>query len=277
MSQFFFINQQLTNNDSISLSHQQRGFLFGDGAFESCKIFNSKIINFEAHLQRLNKALDYLKIKADLSLIQQQSLQLIAKNNCQNATLRISISRGIGSSGYLPTNQSQPLIIIETKNYSADNSLKINLGISYRNPAGFFFKSHSALNYVLSKIEAQENNFFDNILINDQKIVCETSSANIFWIKNKTIYTPSNECNIVQGCIRESILKLPDLEIVKTNSQLTEVLDADEVFITNANHILCKVDSINYQNNSIEYPRFKNNLSDIIHQKLITKFSINSI
>lgn len=274
MSQFFFINEQLFSNDSKAISPQQRGFLFGDGAFESCKIFNSKIINFEAHLQRLQKALDYLKIKTDLSLIQQQSWQLIAKNNCQNATLRISISRGIGSRGYLPTHQSEPLIIIETKNYSADNLLNINLGVSHRNPAGFFFKSHSALNYVLSKIEAQENNFFDNILINDQQIICETSSANIFWIKNNIIYTPSDECKIVQGCVRESILKLPNLKVVKTNSQLTEILNSDEVFITNANYILLKVDSINYQDQSIKYPRLDGKQSEAIYQKLIEKFSM---
>lgn len=274
MSQFFFINEQLFSNDSKAISPQQRGFLFGDGAFESCKIFNSKIINFEAHLQRLQKALDYLKIKTDLSLIQQQSWQLIAKNNCQNATLRISISRGIGSRGYLPTHQSEPLIIIETKDYCADNLLKINLGVSHRNPAGFFFKSHSALNYVLSKIEAQENNFFDNILINDQQIICETSSANIFWIKNNIIYTPSDECKIVQGCVRESILKLPNLKVVKTNSQLTEILNSDEVFITNANYILLKVDSINYQDQSIKYPRLDGKQSEAIYQKLIEKFSM---
>jgi len=274
MGQFFFINEQLHSDNSKTISYHQRGFLFGDGAFESCKIFNYKIINFDAHFQRLKKALIFLKIKADLSKIKEKSLELISANSCQNGTLRFSVTRGIGSQGYLPNDNCQPLIIIETKDYLVNNNPKIDLGISYRNPAGFFFKSHSALNYVLSKIEADENNFFDNILINDQGIVCETSSANIFWIKDGTIFTPADECKIVQGCIRDSILEFSNLKVVKTNSQLTDILNCDEVFITNANYILQQVTSINFNNKSIKYPISKESISSKIYQELIAKLSI---
>jgi len=272
MSDFIFINNQLTSVDNNSISNTismgQRGFLYGDGVFETCKISASKIINFENHLNRLTKALEYLKIKYDLKIIEKNSEILINKNNFNQGILRISVSRGIGSQGYLPTNLSDALVIIETKK-NIDPPLQINLGISYRNPAGFFFKSHSALTYVLSKMEANEQGFFDNVLIDDFGNVCETATANIFWIKNNKIFTSTDESKIVQGCIRKKIFQLESIEVFKTHAKLTDIIDSDEVFITNSNFILLGVDSINYEINGEKYKKnYCQNLSINVKNKL---------
>ncbi len=274
MSHFIFINNQIIKADDANISIAQRGFLYGDGAFESCKISASKIINLENHLWRLAQALQYLKISCDLKIIEKNSQILINKNNFHDGILRISVTRGIGSQGYLPINIADPLtisdtlVIIETKK-SIDPPAQINLGVSYRNPAGFFFKSHSALNYVLTRIEAHEQGFFDNILIDDFGNICETSSANIFWIKNKKIFTSKDESRIVQGCIRKKILQLKSIITVKRNAKLMEILDADEVFITNSNYILLGVDSINYEINGEKSRKiYSKNFAEIIKNEL---------
>ena len=140
MKQFIFKNNQLLEKSLANISSDERGFLFGDGVFETCKIFNGKIYDFESHLARISGALEVFKISAELSNLEQKSNQLIKKNQVRNGILRISISRGIGSSGYLPTNQSRPLIIIKAidtdhlpnnfpKRISLGIELKINLAI----------------------------------------------------------------------------------------------------------------------------------------------------
>ncbi len=57
MSYSIFINNQILKTSDASISIAQRGFLYGDGVFESCKVSAGKIINFENHLWRLNQAL----------------------------------------------------------------------------------------------------------------------------------------------------------------------------------------------------------------------------
>ena len=98
-----------------NISLDQRGFLYGDGLFESCKIYNGKIYNFNEHLSRLNKGLKALKINFPTTNLEKQCLHLINKNQIAEGILRISISRGQGSLGYLPLDEIEPLLIIETK------------------------------------------------------------------------------------------------------------------------------------------------------------------
>jgi len=268
MSNFIFLNNQIIKADDALISVVQRGFLYGDGVFESCKVSKSKIVNFENHLWRLAQALQFLKIPCDLKIIEKNSQILLNKNNFYDGILRISITRGIGSQGYLPINNSDALVIIETKK-SIDPPAQVNLGVSYRNPAGFFFKSHSALNYVLTRIEAHEQGFFDNILIDDFGNICETSSANIFWIKNKEIFTSKDESRIVQGCIRKNILQLESINTVKKDAKLTEIIEANEVFITNSNYTLLSVDSINYEINGEKLKsNYSKNIAEIIKKEL---------
>ena len=257
MNNFKYLNNNIVYSDEALISSNDRGFLYGDGVFESCKIYQGRIINFDLHYQRLTKALQYLEINFFDNNLYQKCQELIRKNNCDNAILKISISRGIGSHGYLPNENCQSLLIIETKPYHPINQV-ISLGVSYRNPNGFFFKSLSSLPYVLTKIEAKKQGHYDNIMISDQNWVCETATANIFWVKNDKIYTPEDNCGMVLGCMRQKIIEENLFNVNKTKAKITDLLDAQEVFLTNSIHGIIAVNSITkdhvvkkYQNNLV--------------------------
>ena len=68
---FLYYNQNLVQEASIGIAN--RGFLFGDGAFETCLIYAQKIINFSQHLHRLSTALQFLEISYQLDNFQQQA------------------------------------------------------------------------------------------------------------------------------------------------------------------------------------------------------------
>ena len=118
---YLIINNKIIPKEEGLISVEQRIVRFGDGVFETCKIIDQKIKNFDLHLKRLKESLAELKIKADISHLEDISYQLIKKNKLKNGFLRISISRGQGSVGYLPEKNIKPLIIIE----NLENSLKI--------------------------------------------------------------------------------------------------------------------------------------------------------
>jgi len=243
---YIYKNQQLLLESNAKISINERGFLFGDGIFESAKIYNSKIYDFSNHLKRLKLGLSNLKITADISDIEEKSYKLIKKNLIQNGTLRISISRGIGSNGYLPKEKIKPLIIIQTKPAS-QKPKNFKLGISsYKIPKTNFGKTSNSLIYVLSKIESQKNNVFDSVMLSEEgDFIAECASANIFWVKNNKIYTPSKSLGIVKGTKREKIIKLSPLKIEEKLAKLSELKKADEIFLTNANLLLQPISSFN--------------------------------
>lgn len=255
---FIYKNEQILNHQEALISIDERGFLFGDGLFETCRFINQKIINFDAHLARIKIGLSTLKFNIDLQNIETKCYNLIKKNNLQEGIIRISISRGIGSKGYLPTNETPNLVIIQTKELPMPPK-NADLILCDVNPPNFKFKSANSLPYILAKIFANENNFFDAIMLDEKGYICETSSANIFWIKDQIIYTPNNNCNMVHGTIRKALLDIKDLKIKCGKYKISALKNADEVFITNSTLIILPIDKIAFRNkkdtNQIKYKK----------------------
>jgi len=244
MKKFIFKNHQLIEEKQAQVSIHERGFLFGDGVFETCKISDEKIFDYKAHEDRMKAGLKALKFSAEISDLEKKSYQLIKKNKIKNGILRISISRGIGSAGYLPTYDSKALVIIETL---PERKLppKISLGISsQKTPTNPLGKTMNALPYILNKITAQEKRLFDCIMLSQKNFIAETSSANIFWVKNGEIFTPAKSCDIIAGTVRNKLLKISPIKIKEVKAKISDLKNADEIFLTNSSFLVLPVNEL---------------------------------
>ena len=94
----------------------------------------------------------------------------------------------------------------------------------------------------MARIEAEERELFDVILLNEKKEISETSSANIFWQKDNKIYTPALSTGIVAGTVREEFIK--NNEVFEVTEGIKELIDADEIFMTNVNFGILKIDKL---------------------------------
>jgi 4-amino-4-deoxychorismate lyase len=265
---FLYHNHNLLQQSNINITN--RGFLFGDGAFETCLIHNKNIINFSQHLHRLALALQYLEISYPLNQLEHQAQNLINVNNLNHGILRIQISRDVGSIGYLPTANCKTTSILNLLPFR-EIPTKINLMISSRNLFGLFpFKSSNSLPYVLAKIDAHKNNAFDSILLNSQQHICETGSANIFWVKNKQIFSPDSSCGLVLGIIRQLIANHYCVNFIKADLKCLQ--DADEVFITNSIILVKSVDVIKFDNKiskNYQQKKVANEIASFLQEKLL--------
>ncbi len=265
---YVIINQKILSKNRALISVEQRACRFGDGVFETCLVRDGVVYNFENHLKRLIGGLLALEINnfesKDLSFdLVKNSYLLIKKNHLKNGMLRISVSRGIGSKGYLPTNKTRPLIIIETLARVKLPKNKITLGVSkIKKPSSdslpVNFKTAQSMSSIIAKIAASKAQNFDDIMLNNDDFIAETSSANIFWLKNNQLYTPDLSCDILLGTTRQKII---DLWLAENGKKVKEVKDkisvlkeADEVFLTNASCGVVLVDKIIYTGaNAIKY------------------------
>ena len=244
MTKFALINKKLTPIKEAKISINERGFLFGDGIFETCRVDHGRIYNFAAHIQRIKLGLEALKFDADIADLEKQCYRLITKNQIRHAILRISISRGIGSKGYAPTYDSKALIVIQTKNKTPLKKQKITLALASKpkppsNALPIHCKTAQSLPYILNKMEAQEKGVFDCVMLTQQGYVSETSAANIFWVKDGQLFTPSSTCDVVLGTIRQKIID--HFEVTQINATIDALQKADEVFLTNVSHLVLNV------------------------------------
>ncbi len=243
---FISQNHKLVEEKQATISINDRGFLFGDGVFETCRIINGKIYDFKSHYKRINNGLQALKISANIKNLEKESLELIEKNKITDGILRITISRGVGSLGYLPTYESESTIIIQTSSLR-ELPKTISIGISKIKKSKNFLtlqKTNNALPYIITKINAFKENLFDSIMFSENNFISETSSANIFWVKNKKIYTPSKACGILAGTIREKLLKISPKKIYQVKARINSLKNAEEIFLTNSAFFIIPVDNL---------------------------------
>ena len=166
------------------------------------------------------------------------------KNNCEElAKVRLSVSRGSGGLydcddkiSYLI--ESSPLE--QNQDAFKESGLIIDIFPDARKSIDKFsnLKSANYLPYVMAAIWARENKLDDALVLNQHERICDATIANIFWVMDEKIFTPSLSEGCVAGVMRKKILELPSPNsgFLVQESVLTEniLLQADEVFLTNA-------------------------------------------
>lgn len=236
---YCYLNGRFVQRENAKISIQDRGFRFGDGVFETIAVYNGLPYQWELHMERLQAGLHALEIPADLRPLRQASLRLISKNDLNHATLRIAISRGIGSEGYLPAGPaSATTIVIEAtaRHLPAPDPARLWLS-SYEkiSPRALpvAYKLAQGVNATLARLEAAKHGCLDGLQLNSAGEICEVSSGNIFWKQNNILYTPALSCGILTGTTRAAIIRLSPMEVREGHFTRHDLAKADAVVVTN--------------------------------------------
>lgn len=236
---YVILNNQLIDAAKAVISVDDRGFRFGDGVFETIGVHGGVPYQFDWHAERLRKGLNAIKINANLHTLNEQCRKLLKENKVERGILRIQVTRGSGSRGYLPVSTTPPTILIETKPQPVIDGSHIALWISAIQKLSpqmlpVQYKLCQGLSSTLARMEADENHCADALLLNAKGEICETSSGNIFWVNNDILYTPALTCGVLEGAMRATVMRLSPYKVQETKATLEELRAASEVFITNA-------------------------------------------
>jgi len=244
--EFVIINGTILEKSKAGLSPDDHSYRYGDGLFETMRISNGNILLEEYHFERLFSGLETLKFRSPAHFskqkISEQVNGLCKKNSVEgSARVRLSVSRGSGGlydcdNDFSYLIESWPL---DQKGIN-ENGLIIDIFPDARKSIDVFsnLKSANYLPYVMAAIWANGNKLNDALILNQHGRICDSTIANIFWVKDNKIFTPPLNEGCVAGVMRKKVLALathnPDFLI--SESILTEdiLLHADEVFLTNA-------------------------------------------
>lgn len=277
---FVCLNHRFVPKVDAFIPINDRGFRFGDGVFETIRVVNHVPYQWEYHLNRLQKGLETLRIPFDTQTLLDSCKTLIAKNQLSEGFLRIAISRGVGSQGYLPTTTT-PTLVIETLPLVSPPDKPVELWLSsYQKPSAaslpVHIKTMQGLNSTLARMEAQDNQCFESLLLNQNSQLCEGSSSNIFWVKAGKLYTPSLDAGILPGSMRETVLRLSPLPVEQGLFPLEALQTAEEVFLTNVAWLALPVSSLQPTGYTWGKYAFTQTLNALIHEDMVRYASNNT-
>jgi len=256
---FFNYNSKLLAADTPVISVNNRGLRYGDGLFETMKWLNGKLIFANEHFARLWKGMQLLQFDIPKHFtpekLQDEITALVKKNqHSRAARVRLTVFRGGG--GLYDAVSHQPNYSIETWVLQDDvqsiNSNGLVLGIyedATKNCDAFCnIKHNNYLPYAMAALKAKKEKWNDALLLNNYGRICEATIANIFMIKNETVFTPPLSEGAVAGIIRQQLLhwlKATGYNCIQKEIAVEELHGADEVFLTNAIYNLRWVQRIN--------------------------------
>lgn len=242
-----YLNNQFVEGNQARVSIFDRGFLFGDGIFETLRVYDSRPLFLARHLQRLHQSCELLRLPLPTPEPEWEALlqELVERNNLQHTMIRITISRGVGGLGPDPAGCSDPTIVIfprplpQLTKDQKKHGVNLTILNTRRQPSCALpshMKSLNYLNNILAKQEAVEAHTFDGLLLNTDGYLAECTTSNFFFVKDQCLHTPSLQCGILPGITREVVLELAKEERMEVQEGMylpEDLWDADEVFLTN--------------------------------------------
>ncbi|RAI91536.1 branched-chain amino acid aminotransferase [Algoriphagus yeomjeoni] len=235
----------LSGNDWVFLDSSEipnRAMNFGDGLFETMVWDFKEIRFFEKHLKRLSGGMQLLNLD-DSSINAEGLVQFLASNfPNQRKRVRWNVYRS-GQGKYTPEGNEvkQMLQISEFKpapkiKKKVDVSLKTQL---FPN-SWSAFKTLNALPYVLANQERKDRGLDEIILLDHRGYISESGASNIFWVKDKVVFTPALSCSCINGVSRQVILDylvLKNIPFEEGEFLPSELEAADQAFISNCTGI----------------------------------------
>ena len=240
-----YLDGNFVDKKDAKISVFDHGLLYGDGAFEGIRSYDSLIFKCEEHVNRLYETAQAIELVIPLS--KDEMIQAIAdtlkENKLEDAYIRVIVTRGEGDLGLDPKKcYGKPSIIIIADNivlypqefYS--NGMEIITAKTRRNHPEALHPKLKTLNYlnnILAKIEAGKEGYIEAIMLDHEGYVAECTGDNIFFIKDGRMFTPNR--SILIGITRNMVIEIAKEEGIITEERLIElgeIYSADECFLT---------------------------------------------
>jgi branched-chain amino acid aminotransferase len=226
-----FLNGNFVPEERAVVSVFDRGFLYGDGLFETFRVHGGEPFCWEKHMERMLHGAELLHIHLPYNPEEMRNFatELIQRNQMPEALLRITITRGVGQRGYSPKGADSPSFVMSLHDApvltpSEPQRWQI-ITSSVRVPTSDVVtraKTCNKLSQILARAEAESAGAHEALLLNTDGKIAEATSSNLFWIENHAICTPSLASGALPGVTRSLVLELgKELELPTRELDIT--------------------------------------------------------
>lgn len=242
-----YINGDYLPRDLAKVSVFDRGFLLGDGIFDTVRAYDGKIFKLVDHLDRLFRSAAGIQLSIPHTREEFRDIlyQILEKNELKDALIRITITRGEGEAGSVLPPSVEPTVVILPRPFAGyppslyEKGVRIATIEAQHQPLSSphpRIKSTSFQKNILVKMQAQQKGADDAVLLDGRGYATEGTTSNLFIVKEGRLITPSPEVGILEGITRKTVMELAGGQGILVQEGLLsreELYQADECFLTN--------------------------------------------
>lgn len=236
---------RLVEESKVRIPYTDRGFLLGDGIFDTVLAVDGMLMFFEHHYLRLCHDAEVMGIPmtyTETNLRKAIDRLLKANDLADNhASIRITLTRGSGPRGLLPPEEPEPLIMITAAQYRPPEGPAKAIISSHRRNEGSELTRIKSISYtsnILARMEATKQHADDAVMLNNEGLVTCATAANIFIVeKGGRVVTPPPLHGALPGITRKMVIKAgrtTGMRISEGEIDMARLHRAEEAFLTNS-------------------------------------------
>ena len=250
MTRTVYVNGSYLPEEQGKISIFDRGFLFADGIYEVTAVVNGKLVDYDPHMERLERSLHEIRMDWPCSKeeLKAMHLDMVKRNNLEEGWVYMQITRGAADRDFKFPKGVKPTLIAFTQVKKLVDNPDAVKGVSVITVPDIRWarrdiKSVMLLAPVLGKQAAYEAGAFEAWMTEDGKVT-EGTSSNAYIVKDGKVITRGLSNNILAGCTRRSLFRLAKEHGVEIEERLftaAEAYGADEAFLTSASNFVMPI------------------------------------
>jgi D-alanine transaminase len=251
MSRIVYVNGSYVPEGEAKVSVFDRAFLFGDAVYEVTAVLDRRLVDFAAHLSRLDRSLKEIALRASLSHDALRDLhhELIRRNDIEEGIVYLEISRGAAERDFVYPENAAPTVVAFTQSrpliahpYAATGVKVVTIpDLRWKRRD---IKSTSMLAQAMGKQEAKLKGAYEAWMVENGSVTEGTSSSAFILDEAGVIRTQPLGPHILPGVTRRAILRLAATQGVSLEERpfgVAEALRAREAFMTAASAFVLPV------------------------------------
>jgi branched-subunit amino acid aminotransferase/4-amino-4-deoxychorismate lyase len=263
MHPVIYLNKSMLEAAKARVAPVSSAMLYGRGVFTSMAIYQERPFLWPEHWRRLEQHAQKLGIsceECDQESVGAALKKLMAVNGVREGRARVIL---LGRSSpqvwrAKPPGPRKTDLVIMTAGPQKVSPQGISLAVSPFRFNSFSplvgIKSLNYLDHVLSWEEAHARDFDEAVMLNERGEIVSATMANIFWVKDGTVHTPSLGSGALAGVTRACVIKLASdhfIPLIEGSYSMSDLTDADELFLTSAGLGLGIVSTFDFRTYSI--------------------------
>ena len=256
MSRIAYVNGRYVGHGEARVHIEDRGYQFSDGVYEVILVQNGKLIDEDAHHQRLQKSLKSLGINAPMKRgpLTQVINQLIKRNKFSNGIVYIQVTRGVAPRQHSFPINLKPSLVMTARRLPPKSQSAIEAGVKVITLEDIRWKrcdikTVSLLPNILGKQKAREQGAYEAWMVDENRLITEGTSTNAWIVSSDgALVTSELGSHILSGVTRKTFIQIAaELNIPYEERQFSveEAENSREAFFTSSTSFLTPVTQIN--------------------------------
>jgi branched-subunit amino acid aminotransferase/4-amino-4-deoxychorismate lyase len=260
MHQHVILNRRLLEARRARLHAVTSAALYGRGVFTTVAVHRGRPFLWDAHWARLLAHAERAGVECDFGDNEAALLlsRLVEANGVSEGRARVHLlARAVRGRWKLGREgRASDLLMVTADAWPAPEALALTVSPYRVNTCSPLVgvKTVNRLEQVLAWEEARSRDFDEAVVCNERGEVACATTANLFWVKHGTVYTPALATGAVAGTTRARVIELAAAIAVPLSEgahTLHDMADAEEVFLTSAALGLALVTTFDYRSYAV--------------------------